>query len=262
MGGTRIASLPPRNRLGSTGLIMYCLRTSTSTMQAACRNSWRAFRWEPSSTTARIARRRTRRRSADREAYQKVLATGSTGTSPQTWRRVADLGHPCRRGEHDGNLIQQPLPGGGEQNSYCAESEKRPADETENARSLGTLTTFGKLKILDLGDLTWDKEMQLMCPVNRLGHVDILIVSHHGWYQSSSPALVDAISPVVALMDNGETKGGSNPTLVTLKKDPGLGTVWQLHYLKEGGTEHNTASRVHRQPGRHRPGKLFRADSI
>ena len=100
--------------------------------------------------------------------------------------------------------------------------------------------TFGKVKLLDLGDLTWDKEMQLMCPVNKLGHVDVLIVSHHGWYQSSSPALVDAITPVVAIMDNGETKGGSTPTLETIRAIPGLQALWQLHYSKEGGPQHNT----------------------
>lgn len=176
------------------------------------------------------------------EAYQKVLATGKYGhITPKPGDVLPITGIHAVVVSADGSLIQQPLPGGGEQNPYCAESEKRPADQSENARSLGTLITFGKLKILDLGDLTWDKEMQLMCPVNRLGQVDILIVSHHGLYQSSSPALVDAISPVVALMDNGETKGGSNPTLVTLKKDPGLETLWQLHYSKEGGTQHNTA---------------------
>ena len=176
------------------------------------------------------------------EEYQKVLATGKYGHITPTPGEVLPV-----KGIHalvvsaDGNLIERPLSGGGEQNRYCAESEKRPMDQTENARSLGTLITFGKLKILDLGDLTWDKEMQLMCPVNRLGHVDILIVSHHGWYQSSSPALVDAISPVVAIMDNGETKGGSIPTLVTLKNDPGLEALWQLHYSKEGASQHNTA---------------------
>jgi competence protein ComEC len=177
------------------------------------------------------------------EEYQKVLAAGKYGHITPTPGEVLPVkGIYAMVVSADGNLIQQPLPGGGEQNPYCAESEKRSADQTENARSLGTLITFGKLKILDLGDLTWDKEMQLMCPVNRLGHVDILIVSHHGWYQSSSPALVDAISPVVAIMDNGETKGGSTPTLVTLKNDPGLEALWQLHYSKEGGPQYNTAS--------------------
>jgi competence protein ComEC len=141
----------------------------------------------------------------------------------------------------DGNLIDKPLPGAGQPNPYCATSEVRPEDQTENARSLGTLITFGKLKILDLGDLTWDKEMQLMCPNNKLGHIDILIVSHHGWMQSSSPALVDAIGARVAIMDNGEKKGGSTPALDTVRKAPGLETLWQLHFSDEGGAEHNTA---------------------
>ena len=60
-----------------------------------------------------------------------------------------------------------------------------------------------------------------MCPVNRIGKVDLLVVSHHGWYQSSSPALVDAIPPRVAIMDNGAKKGGSTPTFETLAKSPG-----------------------------------------
>ena len=118
----------------------------------------------------------------------------------------------------------------------------RPADETENARSVGLQIVFGKLKLLDLGDLTWDKEMELMCPTNKLGTVDVLIVSHHGWYQSSSPALVDAVGARVAIMDNGAKKGGSTPTLETLAKAPGLDALWQLHYSEEGGEEHNRAA--------------------
>jgi hypothetical protein len=141
----------------------------------------------------------------------------------------------------DGSLLANALPGAGEPNPFCKISEVRPADQTENSRSVGIEITFGKLKILDLGDLTWDKEMQLMCPSNKLGHVDIYIVSHHGWYQSSSPALVDAIHARVAIMDNGAKKGGSIPTLQTLAKAPGLETLWQLHYSDEGGSTHNTS---------------------
>jgi competence protein ComEC len=142
----------------------------------------------------------------------------------------------------DGRLIDKAMPGGGQANPFCKGVEVRPADITENGRSLGVLISFGKLKLLDLGDLTWDKEMELMCPVDRLGHVDVYLVSHHGWYQSSSPALVDAIHARVALMNNGEKKGGSTPTLVTIAKAPGLETLWQLHYSAEGGKEHNTAA--------------------
>jgi competence protein ComEC len=174
-------------------------------------------------------------------AYQKVLAAGQ---SKHIQAHPGDLlpiaGMTVKVISADGDLIAKPLPGAGQSNDYCKTSEVRPSDQTENARSLGVEITFGKLKLLDLGDLTWDKEMQLMCPLNKLGRVDIYIVSHHGWYQSSSPALVDAIHPRVAIMDNGETKGGSIPTLNTIQKSPGLETLWQLHYSKEGGSQNNT----------------------
>ncbi len=176
--------------------------------------------------------------------YQKVLANG---TSQRILAHPGDVlpieGMNVKVISADGSLITNPLPGAGAPNPFCKVSEVRQPDQTENARSLGTEITFGKLKILDLGDLTWDKEMQLMCPKNKLGHVDILIVSHHGWYQSSSPALVDAIHARVAIMDNGATKGGSTPTLVTFSKAPGLETLWQLHYSEEGGAAHNTSEK-------------------
>ncbi len=175
-------------------------------------------------------------------AYQEVLATGK---SQRILAHPGDLlpiqGMTVRVISADGSLIANALPGAGEPNPFCKISEVRPADQTENSRSLGIEITFGKLRILDLGDLTWDKEMKLMCPYNKLGHVDIYIVSHHGWYQSSSPALVDAIHARVAIMDNGAKKGGSIPTLQTLSKAPGLETLWQLHYSDEGGSTHNTA---------------------
>ena len=139
----------------------------------------------------------------------------------------------------DGNIIGAPLPGSGRKNTSCISTLEEPADQTENARSIGTLITFGKLRILDLGDLTWDKEVQLMCPYNRLGTVDIYIVSHHGWKQSGSPALVQGIHPQVAVMDNGARKGGSPSAWDIIHKTPGLEALWQLHYSEEGGNAHN-----------------------
>lgn len=80
-----------------------------------------------------------------------------------------------------------------------------------------------------------------MCPINKIGSVDVLIVSHHGMFMSSSPAYVKAIGARVALMDNGAKKGGSAPALKTIASAPGLETLWQLHISPEGGTEWNTA---------------------
>jgi beta-lactamase superfamily II metal-dependent hydrolase len=175
------------------------------------------------------------------EAYQKVLGTGKyKHIVASVGQKLPIEGFDATVISADGNLIDKPLPGAGQNNQYCASSAPRPADQTENGRSLGILLRYGNFKILDLGDLTWDKEMELMCPVNKLGHIDLLIVSHHGWSQSSSPALVDAITPRVAIMDNGAKKGGSIPTIDTIRAIPGLEALWQLHYSEEGGAGHNT----------------------
>ena len=140
----------------------------------------------------------------------------------------------------DGNVIDRPLAGAGQPNPACKQAQQYEADQTENARSLGMLINFGKLKILDLGDLTSDKEMALMCPDNKLGNADIYIVSHHGWKQSGSPPLVEAIHPRVAIMDNGARKGGSPSAWDIIHKTPGVEGLWQLHYSEEGGEQHNS----------------------
>jgi beta-lactamase superfamily II metal-dependent hydrolase len=141
----------------------------------------------------------------------------------------------------DGAVIGHPLPGAGQENASCKNAEQYPADQTENPRSVGTLISFGKMRILDLGDLTRDKEMELVCPINKLGPIDIYIVSHHGWQQSGSPAFLNAIAPRVAIMDNGAKKGGSPSAWDTIEKSPRLENLWQLHFSEEGGAAHNVA---------------------
>lgn len=139
----------------------------------------------------------------------------------------------------DGQVIHDPLPGGGEQNSFCASTPDKEVDTSENAHSLGTFWTFGQFRMVDLGDLTWNKEKELMCPVNKLGKVDLFVVSHHGVDLSNSPALVKGLAPRVAVMDNGAKKGGAVATVDTIRASNGLEALWQLHFSEEGGKEHN-----------------------
>jgi competence protein ComEC len=141
----------------------------------------------------------------------------------------------------DGASIDKPLPGAGAANPACATSEMPPADPSENARSLGVLITFDKTRILDLGDLTAAKERDLVCPVNKIAAVDVFVVSHHGTESSSSPALLAAISPRLAIMDNGATKGGSAAVWDRVKASPRLQDLWQLHLAEKGGPAHNSA---------------------
>lgn len=142
----------------------------------------------------------------------------------------------------NGAVIDHSLPGAGQENASCKNAEQVAPDQTENRRSLGTLITFGKLKVLDLGDLTRDKEMELVCPINKIGAIDIYIVSHHGWYQSNSPAFLNAIAPRVAIMDNGAKKGGTPSAWDTIEKSPRLKDLWQLHFSEEGAATHNVVS--------------------
>lgn len=176
------------------------------------------------------------------DAYQTILATGNFKhivAKPGDTLPLA--GVKATVVSADGEMLSQPLPGAGQENPACKGAEQYPEDKTENGRSLGTLLTFGKIRLLDLGDLTHDQEAKLMCPVNRLGKIDIFIVSHHGWMQSDSPALVRGISPRVAIMDNGAKKGGSPSVWDTISKSPNLENLWQLHYSEEGGSAHNVA---------------------
>src|SRR6266566_2334789 len=168
------------------------------------------------------------------QAYQKLLATGKYKHISAKPGEVLPLqGVEARVVSSDGALIDKPLPGAGAVNSTCAASETPSADHTENARSLGILFTFGKLRILDLGDLTSDKERELVCPQNKLGRIDIFVVSHHGSTTSNSPVLLNGIAPRVAIMDNSATKGGAPSSWETIKKAPGLEDLWQLHLIQE-----------------------------
>lgn len=139
----------------------------------------------------------------------------------------------------DGEHISAPLEGGGQPNPLCSTAQKHEADSSENARSLGTLLQYGKFRFIDMGDLTWNKELELMCPNNPIGTVDLFLVSHHGLDLSNSPQFVHALHPRVAIMGNGASKGGSPAAWQVVKASPGLEDLWQLHYSLEGGRDHN-----------------------
>ncbi len=129
----------------------------------------------------------------------------------------------------DGKVIGTPLPGAGEPNPLCMHvPQKEKTGGEENVRSLGALMTFGKTRILDLGDLTWNKELELLCPVNKVGKVDVYFVTGHGMDLSSSPPTA-AFDPLVALMQNGPHKGGDPDVVRTVDGYPSLQGFWRLH---------------------------------
>ncbi len=175
-------------------------------------------------------------------AYQKVLAEGHlTRLSVKAGDVLPVHGMRVEVVSANGEVIGKPLVGGGAgaMNPECATSPTKNAEGSENDRSIGMMITFGRLRILDLGDLTWAKERPLMCPVNKLGRVDVYIVSHHGMDRSGSPALVKAIAPRVAIMDNGAKKGGAASTYDQIEDSGKLEDLWQLHTAVGNDDDHN-----------------------
>lgn len=127
----------------------------------------------------------------------------------------------------------------GPANPFCEGVKREQDDPSENARSLGTLITFGKFKLVDLGDLTWNKELDLVCPSNRVGTVDVYLTTHHGLAASNAPPVVNALKPRVAIMNNGARKGGQAAAWKVVKEVAGLEDLWQIHFAVSGGKETN-----------------------
>jgi beta-lactamase superfamily II metal-dependent hydrolase len=143
-----------------------------------------------------------------------------------------------------GEIIAKPLPGAGKPNPECGSFQKHTDATDENPKSVGVLMTFGSFRMVDMGDLTWNKEYDLVCPENKIGPVDVYVVSHHGMNISGSPQWVHALAPKVAIMDNGAKKGGSPEIWQTIHDTPGLQDLWQLHFAVAGGKEHNSSDTV------------------
>ena len=144
-----------------------------------------------------------------------------------------------------GSVLKAPLSGQGAANPFCADFKPHGTDITSRAadggdsRSVSLFLTYGRFRTIIMGDLTWNKEFELMCPTNPLGDVDVYLVSHHGSDTSGSAALVHALRPRAAIMNNGPRKGGAIQTFQILGRLPGSVDLWQNHYSVPGGKEHN-----------------------
>ncbi|PYS25375.1 MAG: MBL fold metallo-hydrolase [Acidobacteria bacterium] len=136
-----------------------------------------------------------------------------------------------------GQTIKTPLPGAGAPNPYCA-NFKAGENNAEDPQSVGTHITFGKFRTVHLGDLTRNKEFDLMCPNNRLGTVDVLLGLHHGQASSNSEVMVHALHPRVAIMNDGTRKGGEPEVMKTVHSSPGLEDLWQIHFSQLSGQEY------------------------
>jgi beta-lactamase superfamily II metal-dependent hydrolase len=178
-------------------------------------------------------------------SYEEVSRGRRTIVKPGDKLRIAGLEVTTVASAN--RYIRSNVGGGGRPNAACAETQQK--DETsyidaDNGESAGFLMTYGRFRTVNLGDLTWNGEIDLMCPTNRIGAVDVYLTSHHGLERSGSPALVHALQPRVAVMNNGTRKGGAADAFRVLHSSPGLEDLWQLHWSHNAGLDNAPATFV------------------
>ncbi len=174
---------------------------------------------------------------AFRTGYEEISKGKRTIVRPGD--RIQMAGLDIRVVSSNGEVLKANLPGGGGANAACQAYQPRQETVDDNHQSAGFVMAYGRFRTIDLGDLMWSKEFDLMCPANRIGTVDVYLTSHHGLAQSGGPVLVHALAPRVAIMNNGPRKGGAVEALQILARSPGLEDTWQLHWSHFGGIEHN-----------------------
>jgi competence protein ComEC len=153
---------------------------------------------------------------------------------------------PVRVVVSEGPVIANPINGGGP-NALCANAPQMKPAAPENIRMVGLAITYNTFKYASLADLDWSRETEMVCPVNKLGHINLYTINRHGGLDDSgNPALLGAIRPQVIVLNNGPRKGlgqtvkdakpiNANYTpyetnsFLRLMKNPGIEGVWAEH---------------------------------
>jgi beta-lactamase superfamily II metal-dependent hydrolase len=149
-----------------------------------------------------------------------------------------------------GKAIAEPLPGAGQPNPACDTTPRKVwgldergildnHDTNENSQAITLLVTYGRFRMLDPADLTWNKDRELMCPVNRVGAVDLYMTANHGMDNANSPLMVHALRPRVVIADNPTSHGATPEVFRIIEASPGLEDYWQMNYVPAGGEKAN-----------------------
>jgi beta-lactamase superfamily II metal-dependent hydrolase len=130
----------------------------------------------------------------------------------------------------------KPTPAKGTANPNCDGIAMRPPGNPEDTESIGIVVQFGRFRFSNFGDMPWNQEVELLCPENKVGRIDVYQTPGHGREPSKA---VNAIAPRVAVADNGARKGAGPAALKGFRSVPGLEDLWLLHFNVPGGAEGN-----------------------
>ena len=149
-----------------------------------------------------------------------------------------------------GKAITEPLKGAGQPNAACDTTPRKVwgldargildnHDTNENSQAIVLLVTYGRFRMLDPADLTWNKDREMFCPMNRVGRVDLYMTANHGVENGNSPVMVHALRPRVVIADNPTSHGATPEVFGIVEASPGLEDYWQMNYQPAGGEKSN-----------------------
>jgi beta-lactamase superfamily II metal-dependent hydrolase len=172
---------------------------------------------------------------ADQQWYDSIRAVaGSMRTIVKPGDKIPLKGVDVLVVSSDHQMLSQPVNGGGP-NALCATAEQKAPAGFENQAGVGVLLTYNRFTFLDLIDLDWATEMELVCPVNQVGAVTLFQSNRHGaWNGAGAPAFLNAIRPQVLVFNNGPRKGLGQVQEAKTITPPGVKVApyEQNHYLR------------------------------
>jgi len=195
------------------------------------------------------------------EGYKAIAGTHRRIVKPGDTIPLGDVRVRVRVLVAEGPVIADAV-NGGTANPLCTNAARQEPAAPENIRMVGLAINYGPFKMATLGDADWSREMELACPVNKLGRINLYTTNRHGSLDNSgAPALLGAIQPQVIVVNNGPRKGlgqkvavkyvtrqGETPTpyelnsYLRLAKLPAIEGIWQGHQsLLDADPAHNTA---------------------
>lgn len=127
--------------------------------------------------------------------------------------------------------------GTGSPNRSCDGLAPRGGATGEDPQSVGLLFELGKFRFFDPGDLPYDRLLEVMCPNNQIGSVDVYLPARHG---AEGPKALYDLHARVAVINNGPRKGGAAAGWKMLNEWRDIDEIWQLHYAIEAAGEGNS----------------------
>ncbi|MCX7016493.1 MAG: MBL fold metallo-hydrolase [Candidatus Sumerlaeota bacterium] len=191
-------------------------------------------------------------------AYLKARAKGNH-IAAQPGDRIPFDGGAMTVVSSDEKVLSAPMERGGGLNHAMWMTQLALDNYEDDRNSVGVVLEFGQFRFIDLGDLTWNVSCRLFSPENKIGPVDLYLITHHAlsrsegslgaMHQSAAacpPCEVYGLRPRVGILSCAEdyvTRLRTPEVFQRLLLSPGLEDIWQTNMQVQGGPANNAPER-------------------